>query len=369
MRARQPLIAFLLVLANCGGRSGLLGGEAGDGSAGAVGVTHAGAMNSGGGGAAGGGAAGGGAAGGGLVRDWMTLSYTAPTPPSNDFTWHGAPARFADVWADAAGSVWVVASTANYKGPSTCDVRRWSQGSWQGKETAFLYAGSLSGLSSSDLWLAAGGVGVEHHDAAGWTPLAEPAASLVWEDSATDVWSCCTGPTEAGGAYRAKHFDGDRWLDLDLPALSDFIPTGLWARSVSDLFIVGSAGFLLHWDGTAWQAQADPGAVHWNAIWGNAQAVWAVGTDAAVARWDAAGWQRIPTSSVLARVVAFNDVWGNESGRVWIVGEQGIVLDWDGSTLQHDDPGTAVSLNAVWGAGGVLWAAGDDETLISRRYE
>ena len=61
------------------------------------------------------------------------------------------------------------------------------------------------------------------------------------------------------------------------------------------------------------------------------------------------------------QTVNMNDVWGNSSNDVWIVGDEGTILHWDGSTLSSVASGTTLNLNGIYGTdNNDVWAVGGD---------
>ena len=53
---------------------------------------------------------------------------------------------------------------------------------------------------------------------------------------------------------------------------------GVWGRSATDIWAVGEAGTIVHWDGTSWVEAQSPTTRRLNQIWGaGARDIWAVG--------------------------------------------------------------------------------------------
>src|SRR5215471_8242835 len=58
-------------------------------------------------------------------------------------------------------------------------------------------------------------------------------------------------------------------------------------------------------------------------------------------------------------------VWGSEASDVWMVGEAGTILHWDGSAWTSASSGTTNILRGVWGSGeSDVWAVGDLGTIV-----
>ena len=71
-----------------------------------------------------------------------------------------------------------------------------------------------------------------------------------------DVWAVGGDITGAANFHDAFHFDGAGWTAMtDWPATMSENTTffKVWGRSPSDLYIIGTKGVMLHYDGSAWE--------------------------------------------------------------------------------------------------------------------
>ena len=90
-----------------------------------------------------------------------------------------------------------------------------------------------------------------------------------------------------------------------------------------DIHVVGAAGVLLHYDGSAWTQEPSGTANDMISLWGNeADDIVAVGGRAigTIARWDGASW----TVEEVGTLPGLNGVWMDPEGRVSIVGNNGV---------------------------------------------
>lgn len=393
MVSTRALTLCALAMLSCGGRSGLLGlEESNSGGASAVnggtnavssgGATGGSASTSGGATAASGAAMGGALTVGGANSSggesplgvWVTLNHAEPPVPSeNAFDFVGFRTAFTDVWSDDSRRALVATSTPGYKAPSSGGLLRFEGGTMAAfsVETGRLYSPPrLAGLSLSDLWLTKDYAGLVHSDGTTTTFHAQPQARLIWENAANDVWACSVFPSaEAPVGYQLSHWDGSVWTQMPLPEVAGFVPRGLWGRSASDMYVVGTSGTLLHWNGATFEARTCIAGQAWNAVWGEPDAIWMVGDFGAVARWQGDSCARLPTRSLLRGGFAFSDIWGSGPDNVWIVGAQGSILHWNGSALEVEPSHVKDDLNAVWGnPSGVVWVVGNNETVIRRAF-
>ena len=176
---------------------------------------------------------------------------------------------------------------------------------------------------------------------------------------------------------RIAHFDGDRWVVRSPLASGNFSAVRMisasegWAVSRrprgngdgADPHLGGPAGDgLFRWDGRAWRFFRElPERV--NALWASAaDDVWAVGEQSLVMHWDGARWseQRLPGN--------FRAIWGRGRDDVWINGCGDFFYHWDGATWRHVPSSVPPShmgvCAALWGASATdVSAIGYDASL------
>lgn len=174
----------------------------------------------------------------------------------------------------------------------------------------------------------------------------------VWGPAADELYA--VGGTPDRGVI--QHYDGQVWSNLALP---EPVPLLNWSHGVSadDLYVVGNQGTILHWDGEHFTRSA---TVTDQALWGvyaiSPSDIWAVGGNgfldgqATVLRNQGSGWRRVEVPPLQhPDVFAFFKVWGSGSDDVYIVGQRGVVLHWDGTTLEERFVGTSEDLVTVFG--------------------
>jgi hypothetical protein len=101
---------------------------------------------------------------------------------------------------------------------------------------------------------------VLHFDGATWSPVLEQVGlSLegVWGSSATDVFVVGSLLDLAGDDFPATsaiwHYDGHAWSPMRPPSDAGMLKE-VWGSSASDVYAVGQAGQVLHYDGSVWTA-------------------------------------------------------------------------------------------------------------------
>ena len=180
-------------------------------------------------------------------------------------------------------------------------------------------AGCGSGSAGADPATTAGGWRLESPLPTGY------ALNGVWGSSASDVWA-------VGDAGTIVHWNGAVWATVASGTKKDL--KAIWGSGASNVWAVGVAGTILHWNGSAWTAETSPTTNPLAAIWGSgANDVWAVGAD--VLRWNGSEWTAKLEAPAGTGVVV-NGVWGSGPDDVWCMeGASEAFLHWDGAGVHH----------------------------------
>ncbi len=176
----------------------------------------------------------------------------------------------------------------------------------------------------------------------------------VWGPSSDDLYAVGGTPTDG----RIVRFDGQRWTEqtigLDVPLLN-----WVYGFGSDDLWAVGNEGAIIHFDGVQWTKSATVTDQDLWGVWGaSPDDLWAVGGngrsagEATILRYDGQRWRSVEVP-VLQRagVNAFFKVWGTDARNLYIVGQNGSILRWDGQAFEEALVGTTDDLIAIWGAG------------------
>jgi hypothetical protein len=99
--------------------------------------------------------------------------------------------------------------------------------------------------------------------------------------------------------------------------------------------------------GLGWQWMAPlpyPGRLEAVRVVGNGE-VWVGGQTGLLLRWDGTRWSQVatPTTQTLRAL------WASSATDVWAVGEGGVVLRWNGTSVSLVPSGTTANLRAIWG--------------------
>jgi hypothetical protein len=184
------------------------------------------------------------------------------------------------------------------------------------------------------------------------------ASSLGWlldvSGPAADDLYAVGGAPDAG---LARHFDGEAWTAVALPAGPLLNWTHAFGRD--DVRLVGNGGTVLRWDGASFAVQPTPTDQNLWGVWGaSPDDVWAVGgngtfgSEPVILHWDGSGWAKAALPVLQkANVAAFFKVWGASASDVWVVGHHGTVLHWDGAAWTEALVGASDDLISIWGTG------------------
>jgi hypothetical protein len=225
-------------------------------------------------------------------------------------------------WASSANDVWAVGSSGDCLG----FVLRWNGSAWAYSSTpqAGRCLQDLSGSGPQDVW-AVGSHVILHYDGAWQLAPITDASDSIWAAGPTDVWalqdSTPGGPNANGGVY---HWDGNQWSLTQTG--SDARLRKLWGAGAGDVWAVGDDGTQTwHYSGGAWSAVPtglDDGSAGLTALWGrSASDVWAGSRNGSVLlHWEGKAWSAQGGAAILS-VTALSGA----SGLLWAVGPNGAI--------------------------------------------
>lgn len=203
----------------------------------------------------------------------------------------------------------------------------------------------------------------------------------MWAFSPTDIWA-------VGHAATILHYDGTAWKAYDFGLFGK--PTGdfygVWGSAPDDVWAVGTFGLIEHYDGTKWTGNSSPTALALYGIWGLSRSeVYAVGQSSSPGtaqgvflKYNGSGWSTITT----AGLDTFNSVWADNSSDstlIYACGNNGLLVRYDPSkTPQWASiiSNTTNNLNGIWGTrsstkgsfSNHVFAVGSGGTILRIRY-
>ncbi|MFB6374678.1 MAG: hypothetical protein ABEN55_16515 [Bradymonadaceae bacterium] len=151
----------------------------------------------------------------------------------------------------------------------------------------------------------------------------------------------------------------DRWREVELP---EDVPLLTWVHVFEDgtPVVAGNQGTILWKRDGEWVRESTPTDQNLWGVWGaSPDDVWAVGGNGTaddgtptVLRYVGSSWSSVELPDLEhVDVFAFFKVWGTGPDNVFIVGQRGIVLRWNGEKLVEQFTGTNRDLISLWGTG------------------
>lgn len=370
---------------------------------------------------------------GGLVEHWDGTEWTQ-VPSGTDADLHG-------VWASGSSDVWVVGdkgtllrwngsafakldahtSRALYAVDGSSADNVWIVGEndanalaglilhWTGTELRVSQAAdcpntlfTVLARSPSDVWVGGAVKTACHYTGTAWTYAAFDSPN---QDAVQEIWQAKDGGPIwglfGGSIYRR---DASAWTHVySVPYLGDGSVSalnGLGGTSGTDVWAVGTEGYVARWNGTAWTASRVAGDTTYTAIatasgegWmvgyaGRARlsggtwtetytaatrdtlisivgaspnSLWARGANGGVVRRMGTGWTKVNVANSmnydLLHVASENDVW--------LIGSFG-TAHFDGNTFTAQTDIPYSSPLGVWGTGTDLWVVGYDGKVLHR---
>jgi len=239
---------------------------------------------------------------------------------------------------------------------------------WDGAVWNTVSSGTTNRLNDvwveTDEWDTSGGwvVGQQstilHLEAEGGvTPASSESApsdlNSVHGSSGSDVYA-------VGSAGTVLHYDGTDWNAVST-AITTALCSAAWGSSGSDIFVVGDLGTTLHYNGTVWSSM-DSGTTQWlTGVWGSSGSdIFAVGKGGAILHYNGTAWSAMTSGTALDLL----DIWGSSGSDVYAVGNMGTILHYNGFAWSAVDSGTTNNLMAIDGGFGSYFAVGANGTLL-----
>ncbi len=187
------------------------------------------------------------------------------------------------------------------------------------------------------------------YDGSSWSAVGSGTTLLL-----NDVWGVGDDVWVTGINDTVLHYDGSTWLRESIG--SGFLTSAVWASDPSNVIVAGTQS-IRQFDGTMWVDINDTGSgfLFPDGLWGSApNDVWLVGANGFVFNYDGSTWATVQSGTQLL----MHGVSG-ANGNTVVVGESGSLLRNEGSGFSYDDGGMSATLNAVWAQGDVAVAVGD----------
>jgi hypothetical protein len=319
------------------------------------------------------------------VRPWILLLLVAAgcggseDGPAESAPWQvvhdGLSGALLSVWGTSASDVWAVgADVGDGQGPLVLHLEG---GRWSRLPTG--QSGDLwwaHGFAGGPLFMGGAGGTILRRDESGFTRMETPGSGVVfglWGSSPDQMWAVGGEAGGSRGAF-AWRLDGERWVAA--PGFpSELAETdALWkvyGRGANDVWMVGTGGKMLHWDGSALTPGFAGLAESLFTVHGNSERFVAVGgfgtglllEHAAGAPASEAWANATPAGAPSIIGVCATETGGHAVGEFGYVAERG-PNGWVDEETGLEDVFGVRSLHSVWiDPGGGVWAAGGEVSV------
>jgi len=202
------------------------------------------------------------------------------------------------------------------------------------------------------------------------------------EKNLNGVWGAGNEFFAVGGSSTIIHYDGQSWSIMDSPVEKAYFKC-IWGSSASDVFVGGSKGgkgIILHYDG-AWHTMDIPpevseaGSGTISGIWGfSDKDVYAVNTNGYILHYDGNAWQVIKRMTITDPFVGdlpvpFDDIWGSSDQDIFAVSSgYDCIIHYDGQDwskmIQYEHP--MYLGKGIWGSSSRnVFASARGQDLVS----
>jgi hypothetical protein len=285
---------------------------------------------------------------------------------SKDTPWtvvaEAQPAALLSVWGSSESDVWVVGGEpADHSGPIVehYDGTKWTKLD-SGQRNMNLWW--VNGVAGGPVFMSGTNGTILQYKDGQFTKLDSTGSQIVfglWAASATDAWA--VGGAASGGSQGfVWRFDGTKWNDV---AIDPAIKSGgtCWkvnGISANNVWITGTTGLTLHWNGTALEQGMVPTDSNLFSVGANSERTIAVGgsVDGVIFENDGTEWKSaIPAGGPLLSGVTVTD------DDAYAVGDFGVVLHRKsgGGWATDKNSGTQQHLHAAWiDPSGGVWSVG-----------
>lgn len=273
------------------------------------------------------------------------------------------PGALFSVWGTSPEDIWAVGSRTG-EGPL---VLHYDGADWETIDASSLGEVDLwwvFGFAGGPVYVGGSGGTIASFEGGVLTPMTTPSNEVtvfgIWGCSPDDVWAVGGQEGGARGGFAWRR-DGDAWIDAEgFPAeLAEAdVVWKAYGRGCGDVWMIGTKGLALHWDGTAFGEVERVAGSSLFTVHANADRFVAVGglLTGIVVENDGSGW-RDATPGGIDPVfgVCLTQDGGFASGRYGLIlarGDGAWAAETTGITLDQ-------SLHSVWiDPGGDVWAAG-----------
>ena len=121
-------------------------------------------------------------------------------------------------------------------------------------------------------------------------------------------------------------------------------PVDIWGSSPNDVFAVGYNGTIVHYNGSNWSSMESGSTESITAVWGiSSDSVYALTFDT-ILHYQEGAWSTFYASTDFVR-----DIWGTSDNDLFVVGDDGAILHFNGTSWSNMVSHTTKDIWGVWG--------------------
>jgi hypothetical protein len=218
------------------------------------------------------------------------------------------------------------------------------------------------GTDVNDVFAVGTNASIRHYNGSSWaTQFADTIITgrAVWGSSSNDVFLVGEGGT------RIEHYNGSGWSRMTTGIRFGGL-YGVSGSSSNNVYAVGwdgSTGLIYHYTGGAWTSISSGVDVALDGVWVSASGeVFVVGDGGTVLHYDGFNWG---TMTQTATGQNLNDVWGTAPDDVYAVGESGAIIHYDGNGWTLMTTGISNHFTGIWGTSSSdIFAVGTATTFM-----
>jgi alpha-tubulin suppressor-like RCC1 family protein len=133
----------------------------------------------------------------------------------------------------------------------------------------------------------------------------------------------------------------DRWMDINLRNAN-----GIWVYDENHIFVVGSYGDIMHYDGERMTPMHSPVNKEWFSVWGTSPTnVYCVGADGKILHYNGRVW----TQETSCTRNDLYEVWGFNANSVYVAGEDSDICHYTGTTWPMLTAPYNTYIRGIWG--------------------
>jgi hypothetical protein len=273
------------------------------------------------------------------------------------------PGALLSVWGTAADDIWTVGSDAG-EGPT---VLHYDGAEWEPLDTGT--AGDLwwvFGAEGGRVYMGGAGGTILSYQGGTFTAMQTPASDVsvfgIWGCSPRDLWAVGGGANGTSGGFAWRLDGGDTWVEAEGFPSEVADADAVWkvyGRGCDDVWMVGTQGLALHWNGEAFGAVERVAGGSLFTVHANADRFVAVGGfgEGILVENNGSGWVDASQTSDPMIGVCLSENGGIAAG--WY----GAVLSRAGGEWEAEETGVTVTgdkgFHSVWiDPDGGAWLAG-----------